>query len=122
MERIRLIWDAVVALREPRCYKGGIWCCSRLSVSPTSFIHCFLPSSIISLIKNKQAWRTKLHSSALLIIPAELGEDRQNLCIALLPSRGRVIYSTFQEGYSRLHMTSDGIHRTEKQKDREHLY
>lgn len=28
-----LIWDAVSATGEPRCYNGGIWCCSRLSVS-----------------------------------------------------------------------------------------
>lgn len=60
----------------------------------------YFPFSIISLIKNKQAWPTKLHSSALLI-PAELGEDRQKLYGALLPPKGHVIYSIIhsREGY-----------------------
>lgn len=50
------------------------------------------------------------------MIAAELAEDRQNLYVALLPPKEHVIYRTFQEGYSRLYMTSDGTHRTENKK------
>lgn len=114
--------DVVGAMREPRCYNGGIWCCSRLSVSLNSFINFFLPSSTSSVIKDMQAWPAKLHSSVVSIIAAELEENRQNLCGALLPPKRHVISSSFREGYTRLYITSNGIHRTEKQKGREHLH